>query len=161
MRNRHICFVCEILFVYVLGNCGRSAQAVQEKSQSAEYGAVLLVCRAELHAVSGRVISPLCVSVPPDGGTPESLLSYLPLHGIAVDKMSACYPRGELSRGLEIRLRQLKRSPEGQLEMTVETGDLTFRPGIHFAEALRFGTYRRKQNEACKWTILNYTGGGR
>ena len=41
--------------------------------------------------------------------------------------------------------------------MRVETGDLTTRPGEHFATTLRRGTYHFKQNEAQEWQITGYT----
>ncbi|HJX95641.1 MAG TPA: hypothetical protein VJ324_08495 [Candidatus Acidoferrum sp.] len=40
--------------------------------------------------------------------------------------------------------------------MRVQADDLTVRPGEHFAQTLRRGTYQLKQDQAGKWQIASY-----
>ncbi len=59
--------------------------------------------------------------------------------------------------GLRIYIDKLERNPGGEIGMHVASGDLTIRPGEHFATLLRQGTYNFKQNEAREWQITGYT----
>jgi hypothetical protein len=58
---------------------------------------------------------------------------------------------------MQVAIGELRRGSGGELDIHVDTGDLTLRPGVHFATLLRRGTYHFKQNQKREWRITGYT----
>ena len=133
-----------------------SEPQAKEPLRRSEYGAFALVCKRELSALGETSRHPMCVHVPPSKIAPASLLKYLRSSGVPVSASTACYPKGELPRGLEISVREIRRGPGLSLSIKVETGDITIKPDSHFGELLRFGTYRLSRTSGHQWSIVDY-----
>ena len=116
-----------------------------------------LVSRGELSALGDRAAVPICIRVPPKKTPPEPLIRYLQSVGVPVSHQKDCYPRGEYPRGVEINISDLRRSNVSQLDLTVDTADITLGRDVHFATPLREGTYHLKQDDKGEWTIIGYT----
>lgn len=127
----------------------------EEELRSDDYGAITAVVRQELSAVGKRLIRPVCLRGPVTKVPPKSLFMYLSRAGVDVREPNECYPAEGSPRGLEISLSALKRE-DSSLTITVETGDITPRPGVHVGELLRLGTYELKEAEDHTWKIVSY-----
>lgn len=142
-----------------------SAQGGPQRLRPDEYDSVALIYNQELSALGNRALYPICIDVPSWMPT-KPLLQYLRRGGFEVSDPTVCEPamaRGgqhhpkDYPHGLRIYIDKLERDSGGQISMHVASGDLTIRPGEHFATLLRQGTYHFKQNEAQEWQITGYT----
>jgi hypothetical protein len=140
------------------------AQRALERLRPDEYDTVAVIFNQELSAVGERALYPICIDAPP--GTPlKPLIRYLRRDGHPISDLSVCNPgmgsRGhhpkDYPHGMQIGINKLRRASEGQLDIRVETADLTLRPGAHFVTLLRRGTYHFKQNQKGEWEITGYT----
>lgn len=141
------------------GTALASKQVAPDKLRPDEWNTVALIYNAELSALGERALYPVCISLPP--GTPlKSLLKYLRRGGYTVSDPRVCSPnldKGDYPHGLVIDIDNLRRGPDGQLDVHMTTGDNTIHYGVHFATLLRRGTYSFKQNEKGEWQITSYT----
>jgi hypothetical protein len=128
-----------------------------EQLQRSDYGAIALVLKQELSATGNRAIKPVCVRGPLTKTPPRALLHYLNDSGTRVNGPNACYPHEAPPHGLEIALNHFTHGPGSSLSVTVETGDLTTKPGVHTGELLRLGTYQLEQSDDHQWRIVSYT----
>jgi len=142
-----------------------SAQGAPQRLRPDEYDSVALIYNQELSALGDRALYPICIDMA-RGVPTKPLLHYLRGGGFEVSDPSVCEPamaRGgqhhpkDYPHGLRIYIDKLERNPGGEIGMHVASGDLTIRPGEHFATLLRQGTYNFKQNEAREWQITGYT----
>jgi hypothetical protein len=141
-----------------------SAQTSPQRLRPDEYDSVALIYNYELSALGNRALFPICIDMP--SGIPiKPLLQYLRRGGFEVSDPSLCEPAmapggqhhpKDYSHGLRIFIDKPQRDSGGLVSMHVETGDLTVRPGEHFALTLRRGTYHFKQNEARERQITEY-----
>lgn len=141
---------------FALSQSKETAETSKGELDPAEYGAIALVAKAELVALGTRVVFPVCIRVTPHRTPPEDLLRYLRHKGLPVSNETACYPPKQYPRGLNISIPKITREPEGQLLLLVNTSDDTLGPDVHFAERLRFGSYRLESRSKGEWRILSY-----
>jgi hypothetical protein len=130
-----------------------------------EYDGVALVYNQELSALGTRALFPICIGMP-SGMPTEALLRYLRKGGFEISDEAVCEPATapggqqhpkDYPHGLRIFIDKFERDPGGVIRMRVQADDLTTRPGEHFAQTLRRGTYQLKQDQAGKWQIAGYT----
>jgi len=142
-----------------------SARDAAQSLQPGEYDGVALIYNQELSALGNRALFPICIGMP-SGMPTEPLVRYLRKGGFEISDESVCEPAmapggqdhpKDYSHGLRIFIDKLQRDSAGGMSMRVQADDLTVRPGVHFAQTLRCGTYQLKQNEAGKWRITSYT----
>jgi hypothetical protein len=140
------------------------AQGAPERLRPDEYETVALIFNQELSAVGERALYPICIDAPP--GTPlKPLVRYLRRGGYPISDPSVCNPAmgpgadhpKDYPHGMQVAVGELRRGSGGELDIRVHTGDLTLRPGVHFATLLRRGTYHFKQNQKREWQITGYT----
>jgi hypothetical protein len=141
-----------------------SAQVPSEGLQPDEYNTAALIFNEELSALGDRALYPICINTP--SGTPlKPLVQYLRRGGYPISDLSVCVPNSgrdgnhpkDYLHGLQILIGNPQRHPVGQIDMRVEAGDLTVRPGDHFAITLRRGIYHFGKNEEGEWQITGYT----
>jgi hypothetical protein len=141
-----------------------SGQTASGRLQPDEYDAVALIYNQELSALGDKALYPICLNTPSD--TPSKpLLDYLRKGGYAVNDLSLCQPNAgpggnhpkDYPHGMLIFIDKPKRDSKGQVDMHVESTDLTPRPGEHLAVSLRRGTYHFKQDEKGGWQVSGYT----
>ena len=130
-----------------------------------EYDGVALIYNQELSALGNRALFPICIGMPSEMPT-APLVRYLRRSGFEVSDESVCEPAmapggqhhpKDFSHGLRIFIDKLQRDSAGVMSMRVQADDLTVRPGEHFAQTLRRGTYQLKQDQAGKWHVAGYT----
>lgn len=139
-------------------------QTVSQGLKSAEYDVVALIYNQEISALGNRALYPICI-VMPIGIPTEPLIRYLRKGGFQVSDESVCEPstgrggqnhRKDFPHGLRIFIDKLQRGSSGAISMRVQADDLTLRPGMHFVQMLRRGTYQFKQNQEGEWKITGY-----
>jgi hypothetical protein len=150
---------------YLMNVAMARAQGAPQRLRPDEYATVGLIYNQELSALGTRALYPICIDVA--AWMPiKPLLQYLRKGGFEVSDPSLCEPDRardgqhhpkDYPHGLRISIDKLHRDAEGRIVMHVASGDLTLRPGEHFATLLRQGTYLFKQNEAREWQITRYT----
>jgi hypothetical protein len=145
-----------VLLAIAVSTIAISEMRAEEELRSEDYGAIMVVVRQELSAVGKRLIRPVCLRGPVTKVPPKSLFVYLSSAGVDVREPNECYPAEGSPRGLEISLSSLKRGKDSSLRITVETGDITPRPGVHVGELLRLGTYELREAEDHTWKIVSY-----
>src|SRR5208282_2906681 len=145
LDNRRLVLVLLFLAMVVAPTTLQPQRA--ERLQQSEFGAFVLICKQELSSLAETLARPICVHVPPAKGAPECLIRYLQAENFPVSDGKACYPAGQLPRGSEIRIWEIKRGPGSKLAIKVETGNLTPDPGAHVGNLLRLGTYRLSKND--------------
>jgi len=129
-----------------------------------EYDGVALIYNQELSALGNRALFPICIGMP-SGMPTDPLVRYLRKGGFEISDEAVCEPAmapggqhhpKDYSHGLRIFIDKLQRDSAGVISMRVQADDLTVRPGEHFAQTLRRGTYQLKQDQAGKWQIASY-----
>jgi hypothetical protein len=141
------------------------AQGQQGGLRPDEYDPVGLIYDDVLSVLGDRALYPVCIDVRTD--TPvHQLLRYLRKHGRAVSDPSLCEPAmrpngqhhpRDYSHGLRIFVDRPQRYPGSQIDIHVDVGDLTVRPGEDLALELRRGTYHLRRDENREWQIVGYT----
>jgi hypothetical protein len=140
-----------------------SAQNGSEPLRATEYGTVGVIFNEELSALGGRALYPICVNAPKDAPL-KSLISYLRKASYPISDLSLCVPNvapnGEHPKdyphGMQLFIDNPHRDAKGQIDIHVETSDLTMRPGEHLALVLRRGTYHFKTKEIGAWEMTGY-----
>jgi hypothetical protein len=150
-----------VLLALSLLSAFQCAAEPQDKLSPDEYESVVLVVKAELKELGDKSAPPICVGVTPFRRAPEALLNLLVRRGLPISEQGACYPPKQYPRGTDISVQGIRRGPEGELNLIVESANVTLGPETHVGELIRRGTYRLKKNEKDEWTILNYTRGTR
>jgi hypothetical protein len=129
-----------------------------------EYDAVALIYNSELAALGQRALYPICIELP-TGVSVKPLLQYLSKAGYVISDPTICEPAmasagqhhpKDYPHGLRIFVGEPQRENSGVLSLTVDAGDLTLRPGVHFAALLRKGKYVLKRNASGEWGIVSY-----
>ncbi len=130
-----------------------------------EYDSVALIYNQELSALGNRALFPICIGMASEMPT-EPLVRYLRKGGFELSDEAVCEPAiapggqhhpKDYPHGLHIFIDKFQRDPEGVISMRVQADDLTLRPGVHFAQTLRRGTYQFKRVQSGKWQIAGYT----
>jgi hypothetical protein len=135
-----------------------SAQKAQEGLTPDEYDSVAVIYNAEIAALGERALYPICIGAP-RGTSSRAITRYLRKYGFNVSDERICNPplsHGDFPHGLVIEILKVVGGPAGQLDMQVMSGDNTIHVGVHFAEALRKGTYHLKRNQESQWEIVGY-----
>ena len=154
----------------LIGSCWLTIPAMDGQGASQglkpnEYDGVALIYNQEISALGNRALFPICIGMP-SGMPTEPLVRYLRKGGFEISDEAVCQPAmapggqhhpKDYSHGLRIFIDKLQRDSAGVISMHVQADDLTVRPGEHFAQTLRRGTYQLKQDQAGKWQITNYT----
>lgn len=165
MQRRLAVYGFIILTMISLTTAIASAQAAHQGLQPNEYDGVALVYNQELSALGKRALFPICIEMP-SGMPTEPLVQYLRNGGFEISDEAVCEPAiapggqhhpKDYPHGLRIFIDKLQRNSAEVISMRVQADDLTVRPGEHFAQMLRRGTYQLKQDQAGKWQIAGYT----
>jgi hypothetical protein len=142
-----------------------AAQGAPQGLKPDEYDGVALIYNQELSALGNRALFPICIGMP-SGMPTEPIVRFLRKRGFEISDEVVCEPAmapggqhhpKDYSHGLRIFFDKLQRDSAGVISMRVQADDLTVRPGEHFAQTLRRGTYQLKQDQTGKWQIVGYT----
>jgi hypothetical protein len=130
-----------------------------------EYAAVGTIYNNELSALGRRALYPICIGVP--SGVPlKPLLKFLQDYGYELSQPSLCEPAmaqssrrrpKDYTHGMRIYLNNPERHSDGSINIRVEVGDLTVRPGEDLATLLRDGVYHLKLDDKGQWQIIGYS----
>ncbi|HLJ91087.1 MAG TPA: hypothetical protein VKZ53_30065 [Candidatus Angelobacter sp.] len=136
------------------------SETYSERLRPVEYDTVALIYNEDLGALGDKALYPICIGAPAD--TPlKPLVRYLQRGGYPILDFAICNPSGkhpkDFPHGLQIYVDHPQRHPDGAMDLAVVTGDLTMRPGVHFALMLRKGIYHFKRNKNKAWEIVGYT----
>lgn len=135
-----------------------AAQTGQPLKQD-EYAVVGFIYNDEISALGERALYPIYIQLPADANV-KPLVRYLRRYGYPISDPSVCLPglgSRDYPHGLHIQLLQPQRHSDGTIDVEVRVGDLTLRPGIHFATFLREGAYHFKLNHSGEWQMIGYT----
>lgn len=136
-----------------------SAQKPEDWLSSDEYDSVAVIYNAEIGALGERALYPICIGTP-IGTSSRAITRYLRKYGFNVSDERVCNPplsHGDFPHGLVIEILKVVHGSAGELDMEVMSGDNTIHVGVHFAEALRKGTYHLKRNQEGQWEVIGYT----
>jgi hypothetical protein len=157
-------FVVPLCLILLCSSVITSEQSGSESLRATEYGTVGLIFNEELSALGAKALYPICVDAPKDAPL-KSLVSYLRKASYPISDLRLCVPNlapirehpKDYPHGMQIFIDNPHRDLKGQVDIHVETTDLTTRPGEHLTLVLRRGTYHFKSKETGAWEMTGYT----